>query len=48
MTKQAISIRLDEKEYRGIKQISLKEKWSLNQVGEEAIRFYLKARKILK
>ena len=48
MKKQALLIRLDNKEYNGVKQISHKEKWSLNQVGEEAIRFYLRARRIIK
>ena len=48
MKKQALLIRLDKKEYDGVKQVSIKEKWSLNQVGEEAVTFYLRARKIIK
>ena len=48
MKKQALLIRLDKKEYDGVKQVSIKEKWSLNQVGEEAVKFYLRARKIIK
>jgi len=48
MNKRAILIRVTDDIVKGLKIIANKEKWSINQVGEEAIRFYLKARKVLK
>ena len=48
MNKQAILIRVTDDIAKGLKIIANKEKWSINQVGEEAIKFYLKARRIIK
>jgi len=45
MKKKAILIRVTETVYKVIKQIAAEEKWSLNQTGEEAMTFYLKARR---
>ena len=48
MNRIAILIRVTDDIAKGLKIIANKEKWSINQVGEEAVRFYLKARKIIK
>lgn len=47
MKNKDIHIRITDEEERGLKKIALKEKWSKCKVGQEAIRFYLKARKII-
>jgi len=46
--KTAILIRVTDDIMQGIIKIADKQKWSWNQTGEEAIKFYLKARKILR
>ena len=38
----------DEKAIKGIKELSHKERWSLNKLGKVAIEFYLKVRKAIK
>lgn len=43
--KKPILVRLPEQIYTALKEIAQQEKWSLNQTGEEAVIFYLKARK---
>jgi len=45
--KSAILIRVSDEIMQGIIKIANKQKWSWNQTGEEAIKFYLKARKVI-
>ncbi len=48
MKQKDLHIKLTDEEHAGLKKLALKEKWSMCQIGEEAVRFYLNARKILK
>jgi len=43
-----VHIKITDEEQQGLKKIALQEKWSMCQVGQEAIRFYLKARRIIR
>ncbi len=43
-----IHIKITDGEHQGLKKVAQKEKWSMCQTGQEAIKFYLRARKILK
>ena len=39
---------IDEQEQRAIKKLAKKHEWSFNKLGQVAIRFYLRARKVIK
>lgn len=37
----------DDKVMKAIKELAKKERWSLNKLGQAALEFYLKARKVI-
>ena len=47
MNKVSILIRVSDEIAKKLKLLANKEKWSVNQTGEEAIKFYLRARRII-
>lgn len=47
MKNKDIHIKITNEEHQGLKKLAIQEKWSMCQTGQEAVKYYLKARKVL-